>query len=245
MNKSHHHLAKVSALCLSFFANFFVGSEAAAADMSIPLGWSLVGYSGGISSKVDLIFGSANNNNIPNVTSNIVTVWKWSGTGWYFWTPSLTPSELAIYAANKGYQVLTDLFPGDGYWINANAPVVLNDFGVNTGKVGTFDTLRKVDNLCHGYTFNPNKSTLAVALVGTQLTLTEDDFFDGRCIYTAPSISSPLTGTFRCANSAFDVGTFTLTGDRQNDVNELRLAMDVVTTSRACNYKIKFVGYRQ
>jgi len=105
--------------------------------------------------------------------------------------------------------------------------------------------LRKVDSGCHGYTFNPNETDITIALSGAQLSITEDDFFDKRCVYSSTSITSPLTGTFRCANNNFDEGTFTLTDDRQSEANDIRLTMDVVTTNRACNYQIKFVGFRK
>jgi hypothetical protein len=213
--------------------------------MQIANGWSLVGYTGGTTVKVETIFGTVAANNIPNVTSNITSVWKWVNGGWQFWTPAMTSTELASYATSKGYQVLTDLQPGDGYWINAKSSITFNDFAAAPTKLGIFETLRKVDSNCHGYTFNPNDADLTVALTGNQLSITEDDFFDKRCVYTASSIASPLTGTFRCANNNFDEGTFTLTGDKQHDANDIRMVMDVVTTNRVCNYQLKFLGFRR
>lgn len=216
-----------------------------AADMQIANGWSLVGYAGGTSVKVNAIFGTVSANSIPNVTSNITSVWKWVNDGWQFWTPAMTATELASYALSKGYRVLTDLQPGDGYWINAKSAITLNDFAASPTKLGSFKALRKVDANCHGYTFNPNDADITVALIGNQLTITEDDFFDKRCVYTAASIASPLTGTFRCANNNFDEGTFTLTDDKQHESTDIRLGMDVVTTNRTCGYKLKFIGFRK
>jgi hypothetical protein len=216
-----------------------------AADIQIASGWSLVGYSGGTAVNVDAVFGSIAVNNIPNVTPNITSVWKWTNGGWQFWTPAMTTAELASYATSKGYQVLSNLQPGDGYWVNANTPTILNDFASAPSKLGIFETLRKVDSSCHGYSFNPHDTLLTISLAAGQLTLTEDDFFDNRCVYSAKSISNPLTGTFRCANNSFDEGTFTLTGDSQHEADDIRMAMDVVTTNRACSYKIKFIGFRK
>lgn len=215
-----------------------------AADLSISSGWSLRGLGSGTPVNVEAIFGKFDAN-IPNVTSNIITVWKWSNGGWEFWTPTMSNTDLATYAAGKGYQVLSTLRPGEGYWINAKAAVQLNDFASIPTKLGSFDTLRKVDNACRGYTFNPNEASLVIAISGNSLTLTEDDFFDKRCVYTAASIGSPLTGTFRCANNTFDEGTFTLTGDGQHESNDIRMVMDIATTNRTCNYKIKFIGFRK
>jgi hypothetical protein len=216
-----------------------------AADMQIANGWSLVGYTGGTTVKVETIFGTVATNDIPNVTSNITSVWKWVNGGWQFWTPAMTSTDLASYATGKGYQVLTDLQPGDGYWINVKSSITFNDFATAPTKLGIFETLRKVDSNCHGYTFNPNDTDLTVALTGSQLSITEDDFFDKRCVYTASSIASPLTGNFRCANNNFDEGTFTLTEDRQHEANDIRLVMNVVTTNRVCNYQVKFLGFRK
>lgn len=232
-------------IALALFAQVGLSMPAHATDLSIATGWSLLGYSGGTSVKIETVFGTNAANNLPNVTSNIVSVWKWANSGWQFWTPAMTTTDLAAYASSKGYQVLSDLQPGDGYWINAKVPVTLNDFASAPTKIGSFDVLRKVDINCHGYTFNPNSGDLTIAMSGNQLTLTEDDFFDKRCIYTAASITSPLTGTFRCANNAFDEGTFVLTGDRQHEANDIRLVMDVATANRACNYKIRFIGFRK
>lgn len=221
------------------------GVPAHSAEIQIASGWGLLGYIGGTPVKVETVFGSVSANDIPNVTSNIFSVWKWANNSWQFWTPAMTTTDLAAYASSKGYQVLSELQPGDGYWVNAKAPVTLNDFASAPTKLGSFDALRKVDATCHGYTFNPHVSDLTMSMIGNQLTVTEDDFFDKRCIYTAASITSSLAGTFRCANNTFDEGTFRLTGDRQHEANDIRLVMDVVTTNRTCSYKVEFIGFRK
>lgn len=38
---------------------------------------------------------------------------------WAFYTPSLTTAALAAYAAGKGYDVLTTINSGEGFWVNA------------------------------------------------------------------------------------------------------------------------------
>jgi len=49
------------------------------------------------------------------------TVWKWiaSSSRWAFYAPSMDSAALAAYAQNKGYDVLTNINAGDGYWVNA------------------------------------------------------------------------------------------------------------------------------
>ncbi len=91
----------------------FLSSAASGAPISLVAGWNLLGYSG--SAAMDLSqFTSA----------NAQTVWKWvSATNkWAFYAPSLSSTELAAYAGNKGYDVLTTINPGDGFWVNAAQP---------------------------------------------------------------------------------------------------------------------------
>ena len=38
---------------------------------------------------------------------------------WAFFTPSMTATSLATYANSKGYDVLTTVNAGEGYWVNA------------------------------------------------------------------------------------------------------------------------------
>jgi len=60
---------------------------------------------------------------IPNVaqtfadTGKFVSVWKWLGTGWaVFLAGEETPGA---YANSKGFEPLTKIVPGDGFWVNA------------------------------------------------------------------------------------------------------------------------------
>lgn len=54
--------------------------------------------------------------------ARITSVWKWdAGQGlWAFHAPSLAAAgTLDSYAASKGYQVLNQVMPGEGFWVNA------------------------------------------------------------------------------------------------------------------------------
>jgi len=79
--------------------------------LSLNAGWNLLGYSG--ASPLDLSQFSD--------TANVTTVWKWNAatSGWAFYAPSLSASALSSYAAGKGYEVLTGINPGEGFWVNA------------------------------------------------------------------------------------------------------------------------------
>ena len=75
-------------------------------------GWNLLGNSNSAALDVAATFGDA---------SKVITVWKWvSATGkWAFYAPSMDSAALAAYAASKGYDVLTTVAGGEGFWVNA------------------------------------------------------------------------------------------------------------------------------
>ena len=80
-------------------------------------GWNLLGNSVNAPLNVASTFNDA----------NIYSVWKWEPTGtnnaitypaWAFYTPALTDGG-AAYAAAKGYDLLTTINGGEGFWVNA------------------------------------------------------------------------------------------------------------------------------
>jgi len=75
-------------------------------------GWNLVGNSSTGIVNAATAFGD---------TTKVSTVWKWIAdlTKWAFYAPSLAGQALADYAASKGYDVLTTINGGEGYWVNA------------------------------------------------------------------------------------------------------------------------------
>ena len=81
-------------------------------------GWNLAGNTLSTPLEVAATFGAAATKDL------ITTVWKWvpSANGWAFYAPSLAAqggTALKDYADGKGYQVLTTINPGEGYWVNA------------------------------------------------------------------------------------------------------------------------------
>lgn len=74
-------------------------------------GWNLVGNSVEASITVTSMFGD-----VAKVTS----VWKWipSGAKWAFYSPAQTDGG-AAFAASKGYDTLTTINAGEGFWVNA------------------------------------------------------------------------------------------------------------------------------
>jgi hypothetical protein len=41
--------------------------------------------------------------------------------GWQFYAPSMQAAELQAYADEKGYGVLSEIKPSEGYWVNARS----------------------------------------------------------------------------------------------------------------------------
>jgi hypothetical protein len=82
-----------------------------AETLNIAPSWNLLGYSEGLSITVADTFGNS---------SNVITVWKWNSSTakWAFFSPALSDGGNA-YASSKGYDFLTSINSGEGFWVNA------------------------------------------------------------------------------------------------------------------------------
>jgi len=82
-----------------------------AATINLVPSWNLLGNSDSAAVNVATAFGNS---------ANVSTVWKWipASSKWAFYTPLQTDGG-AAYAATKGYDFLTTINGGEGYWINA------------------------------------------------------------------------------------------------------------------------------
>lgn len=84
----------------------------------VPQGWSLLGNALQQNLLMDSLFKD------PGL---IHSVWKWD-TGlnrWQFYSAAMDSINLQSYAKANGYGVLSEIKPGEGYWVNAKAPTVL------------------------------------------------------------------------------------------------------------------------
>jgi hypothetical protein len=88
-------------------------------NITLVKGWNLVGNS------VEAPITVATSFNNPN---QAITLWKWVTSGstadisypaWAFYTPA-QPDGGKAYAATKGYDFLTTINAGEGFWVNAN-----------------------------------------------------------------------------------------------------------------------------
>lgn len=111
-----------------------VSSASQGADLAIQVnpGWNLLGNTGTAAIDVTADLGDS---------TRVITVWKWNSQAstWGFYAPSLAAGgRLTSYAGEKGYQVLSQIAPGEGFWLNAAQAFTLErtnvvPFGLGTG----------------------------------------------------------------------------------------------------------------
>ena len=103
---------------LSVTATFNSGST-----QSFPSGFTLAGNGATTALNVLATFGTADAP-VSGVSGNVDAIWAWDAATlkWMFHTPQFTAAQSAAYAAAHGYEALTSIPPGRGYWVNALAP---------------------------------------------------------------------------------------------------------------------------
>ena len=75
-------------------------------------GWNLMGNGTLSSLNVANYFGDAD---------KVITVWKWSPSPgkWAFFAPGIAEPALRDYVSSKGYEMLSSIGAGEGFWVNA------------------------------------------------------------------------------------------------------------------------------
>ncbi|MCC6473631.1 MAG: hypothetical protein IT514_07800, partial [Burkholderiales bacterium] len=91
----------------------------------LPAGFGLTGNA--LDAPLDVISLFGSQEAATAYTGVVDAVWSWNAsTGkWRFHTPQLTLAQSAAYAAANGYEALASVPAGEGYWVNAYAPVNL------------------------------------------------------------------------------------------------------------------------
>lgn len=99
-----------------------VAGAALSFSLQVPPGWNLLGNSLNQTLSVASLYGDPN---------TVITVWKWdaANSNWQFYTPQMDAAALQSYASGKGYGVLSEIKPGEGYWVNAKAQSSANQTG--------------------------------------------------------------------------------------------------------------------
>lgn len=97
---------------------------ALAKDMQVRTGWNLLGNVTDAALEVATALGDA---------AKVASVWKWeAGQGrWAFYTPQQADGG-AAYAVAHGYDLLTTVNSGEGFWVKATAPFM---FALPVGKL--------------------------------------------------------------------------------------------------------------
>jgi len=89
-------------------------------------GWHMLGAA--LSHPLDPIdaFGHADLR-LPGVSDKVESVWRWNAVTqkWQFYSPWITLAQNAQHAAAMGYEVLTTILPGQGFWVKAAEAVTL------------------------------------------------------------------------------------------------------------------------
>jgi hypothetical protein len=80
--------------------------------VNVEPGWNLLGNSDQSALNVTSVFGNA---------ANVLSVWKWIAASkrWAYYSPSQADGGLA-YAFGNGYEPLTFINAGEGFWVNAS-----------------------------------------------------------------------------------------------------------------------------
>jgi len=176
-------------------------------------GWNLVGNSVAAPLDVKASFG-------PLATSTITSVWKWnaSTSRWAFYAPSLdTAGSLASYCANKGYDVLTTVEQGEGFWVNADAATTL---GTQSGS----GFVLTAANLTQGWNLAATGEDITPAAfgaaVGDVTTLWAWDNVSNAWYFYAPSLAASNGLASYISNKGYqDFGSNTLGNGRGFWVN--------------------------
>lgn len=193
------HLAKLVLLLAALTLSS--GAYAQVALNLIP-GWNLAGNSLTTPIDVKTTFGTQ---------ANIRTVWKWDAVGvkWVFYAPSLdTAGTLASYATSKGYSLLTTINPGEGFWVNALAPVFL---GTQSGTGFSLTASNLASNWNLAATADDIAPGTLTTNVGNVTTLWAWDNANNAWYFYAPTLAANNTlASYITSKNYKDFGTLTL-----------------------------------
>jgi cyclophilin family peptidyl-prolyl cis-trans isomerase len=94
-----------------------IGAVTVLPELTLVPGWNLLGN--GLDQV--LVVATFGDSNVVNA------VWKWDAAAsrWLFYSPLLDAAALQTYATGKGYGVLSQITPGEGYWVNAKVAAQL------------------------------------------------------------------------------------------------------------------------
>jgi hypothetical protein len=163
-------------------------------------GFNLVGNALDMSLDVMTVFGNQSSP-VAGISENIATVWKWDAINrkWQFHSPLKTTADNAAFASAQGYDVLTSIAAGEGYWVNALAEM---DLPPQTGAAfnwsyPTFLALPTGFNLiAHAGNVTPSQFNANVSVTPPSIGVVQTDNFSSLWAWDASNITwyfySPL-----------------------------------------------------
>jgi hypothetical protein len=93
------------------------GIQPSDTSSSLTEGWNLIGLKSNEATSIsDLVSGNE---------GNVASVWKWQDGGWAVYLPAEDDGG-AAYAQSKGFSLLSDIEPGEGFWVNCSAEITLD-----------------------------------------------------------------------------------------------------------------------
>lgn len=151
-------------------------------------GWNLLGNSIGAPLNVVTMFGDPFQP-VAGVTSAVVSVWKWDAVNkkWAYFSPGLTPTQLADTAQSRGFSVLRVVHPGEGYWVNARQAVALPPRSAGSISIAGNSVVKDWNLLATGQQVMPGELNGAL---GGFLSLWSWDANSQQWWYYAPSLAS-------------------------------------------------------
>ena len=67
------------------------------------------------------------------LAGQIISSWKWADNGWAVCLPNYTQEQVTAYITSKGFNQMTELSCGEGFWVNSNAIQTLTCTGTPPG----------------------------------------------------------------------------------------------------------------
>ncbi len=95
------------------------GTQPADTSLSLTSGWNLIGLKNNQSQAIIDLLSSQE--------SKVLSVWKWESGKWAVYLPGENDGG-ADYAQSKGFTVLSNINPGEGFWVNCTQAVDLQKF---------------------------------------------------------------------------------------------------------------------
>lgn len=116
-----------------------------------------------------------------------------------------------------------------------------------TSLAGTYDGALKSGDDCAGHTFEISNSDTSIDIADDSITITQDAFFEGVCIFTGSIVSTEMhplhaQGEFECSN--FDEGVWSSDYIAATGTDSIIAELMVEVPARGCSYTVTYAGFK-